>query len=472
MNICQETGALFKVKAIVNDFSRNVAAGMRLIIFHKIGAGAFHAGPVQLLLVIPTAFALTVVAIWAVAGPESQLHSYGLGHFIGSSAVFLLACYLAAVLLRRTELFGRFFIAFGLGQASLYIIAAAVLTKLPMMSDQFGLIKWPPAYWTFFACTGVVAYRATHVVFQRGRVAATAATAGMLAVFIGYSILPGAALRYPSDPKSALRPVNVEAIYYRQKALLDQAIGNLAPQRPGSTDMYFVAFGGDAHLDVFLRETLSISELFDNRFGTAGRSLRLVNNPATTKQYPLASTHNLSATLRQIGKRLDPREDILFLFLTSHGAPEWLSVKFEPLRLNNLSARALRRMLDKSGIKWRVIVVSACFSGSFIDDLADDKTLVITAARHDRMSFGCAHESEFSYFGRAYFDDALRETFSFTDAFKTAAEAIEKLERSEGLDPSFPQIAIGKAIAPKLNALARDLRRRAGGKLANQPQRR
>ena len=66
--------------------------------------------------------------------------------------------------------------------------------------------------------------------------------------------------------------------------------------------------------------------------------------------------------------RMNPDEDILFLYLTGHGSKNAeLSVKFWPLQLNQLSAENLKQMLDEAGINWRVVVISACYSGSFVN---------------------------------------------------------------------------------------------------------
>jgi len=178
---------------------------------------------------------------------------------------------------------------------------------------------------------------------------------------------------------------------------------------------------------------------------------------ATVGTMPLASTHNLLAALDQVALRMDKDEDVLFLFLTSHGTPGVLAVSFDPLQLNDLTVRSLRSMLDRSGIKWRVIVISACYSGSFIEPLKNE-TMIVTAARHDRASFGCANENEFTYFGRAYFDQALRKTYSFTSAFETARTTVGKWEKDEDLKPSLPQIYIGPAIRPKLAEVEERLR--------------
>ncbi|MGH6620464.1 MAG: C13 family peptidase, partial [Alphaproteobacteria bacterium] len=251
--------------------------------------------------------------------------------------------------------------------------------------------------------------------------------------------------------------ISVESIYYGQYSLMDAALDKVARQRPGIADIYFVGFAGDASQKVFLKEARSVGQLFDKRFDTAGRSMLLINNRATVYETPLANGNNLWYGLKEIGRILDPEEDVLFLFLTSHGWKDLLSVNFWPLQLDNMTAEDLRKTLDDSGIKWRVIVVSACYSGSFIDDLRTDHSLIITAAHADRTSFGCGDEFDFTYFGRAYFDQALRETFSFIEAFGSASKAIEQRESEEGLTPSQPQIDIGSAIRPKLDEIGKRL---------------
>jgi len=77
------------------------------------------------------------------------------------------------------------------------------------------------------------------------------------------------------------------------------------------------------------------------------------------------------------------------------------------MELPGLSAQRLGELLRDSGIRWKVVLISACYSGGFIDPLADERTLVITASRADRTSFGCADTNELTDFGRAYFKEAL-----------------------------------------------------------------
>ena len=158
----------------------------------------------------------------------------------------------------------------------------------------------------------------------------------------------------------------------------------------------------------------------------------------------------------------------MFVFLTSHGSRDHvLSTSFWSLDLNGLSAARLKEVLDLSEIKWRVLVVSACYSGGFIDVLKDENTLIMTAARADRNSFGCSNLNDFTYFGQAYFEERLRQDFSFVEAFHDARQAIAAREKQEGLTPSQPQIHIGSAIESKLAELEARLRRKDVEQLTN-----
>src|SRR5918993_1399404 len=97
---------------------------------------------------------------------------------------------------------------------------------------------------------------------------------------------------------------------------------------------------------------------------------------------------------------------------------------------------------------------SACNSGGFIEPLRDDNTLVITAAAPDRASFGCEAGRDFTYFGQAFFRDALARTRSFAIAFEIAKQIVAKQEAAEKLEHSMPQMWVGAAIKERLKHFA------------------
>ena len=61
----------------------------------------------------------------------------------------------------------------------------------------------------------------------------------------------------------------------------------------------------------------------DERWGTAGRSLLLVNNPQTLLTTPFATVTNLRETLNEIGAAIDAEDDVVMVYLASHGSRDF-----------------------------------------------------------------------------------------------------------------------------------------------------
>ena len=242
-----------------------------------------------------------------------------------------------------------------------------------------------------------------------------------------------------------------EDLLAMQDGLVDAQLAALLPQRPGQVNVYLVAMAGDGAEDVFRNEVELATALFDERFGTAGRSLSLINHVDTLPQVPLATRRNLMRTLEGVGRIVDPAEDIVFVFMTSHGSEEhdWL-VQLGDYTLTQITPDDLLEAYDNAGIRWRVSIVSACYSGGYIDALASTTSLVITSARADRTSFGCGADADLTYFGRAYFAEALAQERDLVQAFEQARRRIDTRERAEGFDPSEPQIRVGAQVAAQL----------------------
>lgn len=242
-----------------------------------------------------------------------------------------------------------------------------------------------------------------------------------------------------------------EAVMFRQPALLDRAIEAVAAQKPGRIELFGVGFAGDGSERVFRNEVEYFAALMARRFAAPARTLSLVNSPGTLASVPMATLTNLRAGLAGIAARMDTSEDIVVLFLTSHGSQDHqLYVAMDPLPLKQIRPADLRAALDDAGLRWRVVIVSACFSGGFVDALRDSRTLVITAARADRSSFGCGSESEITWFGRALLTGALNKTTDFERGFDLAARQVREWELAQGEKPSIPQIAAGAELRQHL----------------------
>ena len=224
---------------------------------------------------------------------------------------------------------------------------------------------------------------------------------------------------------------------------------------PDKTDLYFVSFAGDAKQDVFMQEALYTQRLFDRQYDTAGRSVALVNNEKTTASNLVASNENLERALKVIGKKMD-REDVLYLYLTSHGSRDHqLSIDFPPHTVTDFGAIEVRRMLDEADIKWRVIVVSACFAGGFIEPLKSPYTVIATAADSEQSSFGCSDDRDFTYYGEAIFERQMARGVGILAALDGARDIVLSMEQAEGYEPSNPQLWQGSAAVEKMTELLR-----------------
>jgi hypothetical protein len=250
------------------------------------------------------------------------------------------------------------------------------------------------------------------------------------------------------------KKMNPPAILAAQPARVATAAAKVATGTKGKLDLFFVGFAGDGTQDVFLSEVQFARDTVAAKYGSATRSLVMVNNLQSVTRYPLATQNNLTQSLQAVARKMNGAEDVLLFFLTSHGMPNGLaSTELPGFSNESLSAKQLRAALDKSGIKNRIIILSACFAGGFIPALRDDNTLILTAASAFRTSFGCSNERQLTYFGDAFFQQSLPQSASLTDAFNRAMEKIGEWERRDRLDNSQPQILMGSNIADVLNRL-------------------
>ncbi len=248
-----------------------------------------------------------------------------------------------------------------------------------------------------------------------------------------------------------------EQAFYSQSQLLKQALDQIQFGEYTDTHWYFMGVAGVGYQDVFKLEIERIKEQFDTRFGTYGRSIALINNPATRTKIPLASKTSIELALKRIGSQMNRESDVLFLYMTSHGLPNQFEMENDPIDLDDADPKWLKETLDKSGIRWKVIVISSCYSGSFIPALQSPDTLIITAAAADRSSFGCNSESDYTYFGRAFFDQAMREKNTLKSSFDEASATVATWEQAQGFEASEPQWVIGKNIELMLPQLEQRL---------------
>ncbi|MCB1657813.1 MAG: peptidase C13 family protein [Pseudomonadales bacterium] len=282
-----------------------------------------------------------------------------------------------------------------------------------------------------------------------------------VAVFFAWvTLFSDQRLWYAVQTVDAPKSYNItqESAFYVQPLLLNRALAQLQQGEDGITDWYFLGVGGAAYQSVFRREVESVQSLFDNRFSASGYSMVLINDDDTTLSQPIATRTSISKAIETIAERMNKDEDVLFLFMTSHGSADGVfELSHEPLQLEGITPEWLKDELEHAGIKWRVVVVSACYSGAFVPVLQNAQSLIITASAANKTSFGCTDDADFTYFGRAFFDEALRQEHSLVKAFEAAKQTISEREKEEGFAPSEPQMSIGAEIEQALPQLEEGL---------------
>jgi len=239
-----------------------------------------------------------------------------------------------------------------------------------------------------------------------------------------------------------------------QRDLIDAQIAQFPVEAATAGRVYFLGFAGYGEERVFAEEIKLAAHNVGRKYGSAHRSVLLLNDRRDLTTHPLASTSSLRYALSALGRVMNRDEDVLFLALSSHGWRDaTIDVSNEGMTPQTLSATTLAELLAESGIRWKVIVVSACFSGTFVKPLADDHTIVITAASRNRASFGCSDTRHLTYFGEAFFQDALPGAAQIRDAFETARKEIRRREKEEGMRASQPQGFFGPLMEEKLRGL-------------------
>ncbi|MCK1793805.1 C13 family peptidase [Pseudomonas violetae] len=261
------------------------------------------------------------------------------------------------------------------------------------------------------------------------------------------------------DAEGKLLPDSLELGLLAQGRLLDDALASVPASTP-AVELYTLTLGGDGKQSVFLRESDYVSNMLSSRFGAFGQ-IRLVNHRDHLVDRPMATRENLRRAAATLAERSGP-EDLIFIYLTSHGTSEHELVLDQPrMELSDLPADELAAVLAPLKNRDKIIVISACYSGGFIPPLKDERTLIMTASRADRVSFGCSEEANFTYFGDALFAQALNQTDDLEQAFKLAKATVAERELADNFEASEPQIWAPKTVLSHWQLLRKQQARKA-----------
>jgi hypothetical protein len=442
-----------------------VREGLRAGVLMRARIGAAQPRAIELIALVVTWSALDVVLDRLSIAGDARFDLHGLLlSWWNAGAIVLLAF---ALLPRRDEADAPRGVAawFALWITAIVPVSvAAQLLSIAQVNDlvpEFGPSWWPAAV----QLAWIVAVTARMAVeFGLRPVARASLAAGVVALMVLSAWqFPDRPWLVENDPAAQENKPHLtlsQDTFEIQQNVWKQAVARLAAQRAGVVDVYGIVFSPYADDEVFLRESSMVAKLLAERFDAAARVMHLANHADTAESLPWATPQNLERAIEAIGGKMDREHDVLFVYLTSHGAKDFkLAASNPPLDVDTVSPGELRQALDNAGIRNRVIVISACYSGGWVGPIADEHTLVMTAADATHTSFGCGSGSQLTFFGRAVFDEQLRQTHSLEQAFAAAVPVIRKREQEAGKDDGFsnPQMLVGEKIRPVLRELEQRL---------------
>ena len=445
---------------------RNLLAGLRVALLMHVDRLRFRFSVGQVLLLFLVSAIIDIVGDYYRAVPPRSFAIEGLGSEIYSGGLLMLGAAIVAVLARQRQL--------------VLSIPLVVLASLPFVQILHYVPSWlalgPDAAEMLLAFEYVIVTWIV-VILVRSVVIAflpppsfvwlRAILAGLLLampiwlgneLFVNQPWFRGATEETPTSGDGF--NAGSEAVLAAQKYVLDNALDAIADERTGETDLYFVGFAPHGRSDAFREDAEAAQQAMSTRWGTEGRSIVLINNPKTLITAPFATITNLRETLNEVGGAIDPEDDVVMVYITGPTVRNnQVAAEQAPLSLVELGPAGLKQLMDDAGIKWRIVIVSACYSGGFAESLADDYTLVITSTKADTPGFGCEGRTPPTLFGDAFFQQGLAKVNTFEAAFEIAKAKVAERESAAGYAPaSDPQWRLGDEMAQKL----KNLRKRGG----------
>jgi len=250
---------------------------------------------------------------------------------------------------------------------------------------------------------------------------------------------------------------------------LAAALDKLPPERKGVVDAYVVVLALDTD-PVFGREAREAGRVLARRFDAAGRTLVLADDEGGARADAAGTPEHLALALARVAERMNEAEDVLVLYTTSHGVRgSGLAYKDRARGGGVVSPARLAAMIDTLGIRNRLVIVQACYAGQFVPALASPTSIVATAASAAQPSFGCAAGNDWTFYGDALVNRALRKPAPLATQLARAGTLVAGWEASGRLKPSQPQVSMGAQAARWLAPLERRAPKRASRPVGRSP---
>ena len=198
-----------------------------------------------------------------------------------------------------------------------------------------------------------------------------------------------------------------------------------------------ILFSGDDSIKAFDNARETINEILVDKGYKPGHIQNLSLRFKSAEF--IASSDNLQKALERTKPQ---RAEGCLMHMTSHGTKEGFVIRDR----ETISPKSLASFVNSScGDKPTVLLISACYSGVFLDEesLLGPNRIILTAARNDRTSFGCGVENQYNFWDGCIIEH-IESSETWRELSGKVQKCIEEKEVSLNYEQSFPQTYIGK----------------------------
>lgn len=212
-------------------------------------------------------------------------------------------------------------------------------------------------------------------------------------------------------------------------------------------DWKSVFISGDDSIPNFDNGRVALSELFHSFGAYRENQVHLTSNRRlVTPEVKLATLNNIANAF--VSLKVNQKNDGCLLFMTSHGIKNfgfYLSSGYEG-KEGGITPDQLSGVVDATcGNAPTVLLISSCYSGQFVQKLARDNRVIMTAAIKDRPSFGCSTDTVYTYWDECLLDN-LPHNNTWEELYSDVKSCITRKESALGFQPSLPQAFFGKNV--------------------------
>src|SRR6267378_2204156 len=290
------------VRFHLSSLARNLLAGLRLALFLPVRAFDYRVSALDYVLLVLFDFVAWVAVTAALAGFGGDFNLSAIPIYLASVSLVLGAALLVALAYGAAEKLLSVAVALSASEPWFELVVLVV----PTVSAASG--HGEVVLWIFLGWTLMTSVRAIAVVMgtRRPQLYQGALAVGAM-IAIAFFAFPETDVWLPGAEQDEAAGAGLadERAFHLQGQLIERSLADLRRGRSGVPELYFVGFAPDGSQDVFLREMRYVKRLFDERFGTAGRSIALASSRDALEEFPIGSVTNLARALNRVGEAMN-----------------------------------------------------------------------------------------------------------------------------------------------------------------------